>query len=119
MFKETTLACIFDIGSLIAGFAIAWQLGIFNLAPWVLALYPAVISVKAIITGILTGRLSTALHLGTMYPKLFGNTKSFYKLIGAMIVLTLATSATISLSPWASEHYSGESHLRTSPLYWP
>lgn len=97
MFKETTLACLFDIGSLIAGFAIAWQLGIFNLAPWALALYPAVISVKAVITGILTGRLSTALHLGTMYPKFFGNTKSFYKLIGAMIVLTLATSATISI----------------------
>lgn len=97
MFKETTLACLFDIGSLIAGFAIAWQLGIFNLAPWALALYPAVISVKAVITGILTGRLSTALHLGTMYPKFFGNTKSFYKLIGAMIILTLATSATISI----------------------
>jgi mgtE-like transporter len=97
MFKETTLACLFDIGSLIADFMIAWQLGIFNLAPWALALYPAVISVKAVITGLLTGRLSTALHLGTMYPKFFGNTKSFYKLVGAMVVLTLATSATISL----------------------
>jgi cation transporter-like permease len=45
---------------------------------------------------LLTGRLSTALHLGTVYPKFFGNTKTFYRLIGAMVVLTLATSATIS-----------------------
>ncbi len=97
MFKETTLACLFDIGSLIAGFMIALQLGIFQLSPWAIALYPAVISVKAVITGLLTGRLSTALHLGTVYPKFFGNTKSFYKLIGAMVVLTLATSATISV----------------------
>ena len=96
MFKETALACLFDIGGLIAGFTIALQLGVFQLSPWAIALYPAVVSVKGVITGLLTGRLSTALHLGTVYPKFFGNTKSFYKLIGAMVVLTLATSATIS-----------------------
>jgi mgtE-like transporter len=96
MFKETALACLFDVGGLIAGFTIALQLGVFQLSPWAIALYPAVVSVKGVITGLLTGRLSTALHLGTVYPKFFGNTKSFYKLIGAMIVLTLATSATIS-----------------------
>jgi mgtE-like transporter len=96
MFKETALACLFDIGGLIAGFTIALQLGVFQLSPWAIALYPAVVSVKGVITGLLTGRLSTALHLGTVYPRFFGNTKSFYKLIGAMVVLTLATSATIS-----------------------
>ncbi len=97
MFRETTLACLFDVISLIAGFMIALQLGIFSLTPWALALYPAVISVKAVTTGLLTGRLSTALHLGTMAPQFFGNTKSFYRLVGAMIVLTLGTSATISV----------------------
>ena len=96
MFKETTIACLFDIGGLIAGFMIAVQLGIFQLSPWTIALYPAVISIKGVITGLLTGRLSTALHLGTVNPKFFGNTKTFYRLIGAMVVLTLATSATIS-----------------------
>ncbi|MCW3995693.1 MAG: magnesium transporter [Candidatus Bathyarchaeota archaeon] len=97
MFKETAVACLFDLGGLIAGFMIAVQLGVFQLSPWALALYPAVISVKGVVTGLLTGRLSTALHLGTMSPNFLGNTKSFYKLIGAMIVLTLATSATISV----------------------
>jgi len=97
MFKETALACLFDIGGLIAGFMIALQLGVFQLSPWAIALYPAVVSVKGVITGLLTGRLSTALHLGTVYPKFFGNTKTFYRLIGAMVVLTLATSATISV----------------------
>jgi mgtE-like transporter len=97
MFKETALTCLFDIGGLIAGFTIALQLGIFQLSPWALALYPAVVSVKGVITGLLTGRLSTALHLGTVYPKFFGNTKTFYRLIGVLVVLTLATSATISL----------------------
>jgi mgtE-like transporter len=97
MFKETSLACLFDIGGLIAGFMIALQLGVFEMAPWAIALYPAVISVKGVLTGLLTGRLSTALHLGTVYPRFFDNTKSFHKLISAIIVLTLATSATISV----------------------
>jgi mgtE-like transporter len=96
-FKETSLACILDLGGLLAGFMIALQLNVFEITPWAIALYPAIISVKAIITGLLTGRLSTALHLGTAYPRFFGNTKSFYKLLSAMIVLTLTTSATISL----------------------
>ncbi len=90
------MACLFDVGGLVAGFMIALQLGVFQLSPWAIALYPAVLSVKAVITGLLTGRLSTALHLGTVYPRFFGNTKTFYKLLGAMVVLTLATSATIS-----------------------
>ncbi len=97
MFKETTLACLFDVGGLIAGFTIALQLGVFQLSPWAITLYPAVVSVKGVITGLLTGRLSTALHLGTIYPKFFGNTRTFYRLLGAMVVLTLATSATISV----------------------
>jgi mgtE-like transporter len=96
MFKETAVACLFDIGGLVAGFMIAAQLGIFQLSPWAIALYPAVVSVKSVITGLLTGRLSTALHLGTVYPRFRNNTKTFYKLIQAMIVLTLATSATIT-----------------------
>ncbi|HLN88617.1 MAG TPA: magnesium transporter [Candidatus Binatia bacterium] len=97
MFKETALACLFDLGGLVAGFTIALQLGVFQLSPWAIALYPAIVSVKGVITGLLTGRLSTALHLGTVHPKFFGNTKTFYRLIGAMVVLTLATSATISV----------------------
>jgi mgtE-like transporter len=97
MFKETFITCLFDVGGLIAGFAIAIQLGVFELTPWAIALYPAILSVKGVISGLLTGRLSTALHLGTVYPRFFGNTKTFYKLIQAMVVLTLATSVTISL----------------------
>ncbi len=60
-----------------------------------MALYPTLISIR-IISGLLSGRLSTALHLGTVYPRFFGNTKTFYKLIDAVIVLTLFTSLTAS-----------------------
>ncbi len=95
MFKETSLTFSFGLGGLFAGLMVASQLGIFELSPWVITLYPAVVSAKGVGSGLLSGRLSTGLHLGTIHPKFFGNTKSFYKLIEALIVLTLITSVTI------------------------
>jgi mgtE-like transporter len=61
----------------------------------VLALYPAIISAKGVGSGLLSGRLSTGLHLGTVHPKFFGNTNVFYKLLEVLIVITLVTSVTI------------------------
>ncbi len=94
--RETFTAYAFDLGGLIAGFLVAYQLHIFQKAPWVLALYPAVLGAKGVIEGLLSGRLSTALHLGTIYPQFGKNTKSFYNLIEAVIVLTLVTSVAMS-----------------------
>ena len=37
------------------------------------------------------------MHLGTINPRFSGNTKSFYKLIDAIIVLTLVTSLAVSV----------------------
>jgi mgtE-like transporter len=96
MFKETSLAYFFDIAGLLAGFLIAYQLDVFRHTPWALALYPTLISTR-VISGLLSGRLSTGLHLGTIYPRFSGNTNSFHKLIHAIIVLTLVTSLTVSL----------------------
>jgi mgtE-like transporter len=95
MFKETSLTFSFGLGGLFAGLMFASQLGIFKLAPWVITLYPIVTSAKGVGSGLLSGRLSTGLHLGTIHPRFFENTKSFYKLIEALIVLTLITSVTI------------------------
>jgi mgtE-like transporter len=95
MFKETSLAFSFGLGGLFAGFMVASQLGVFRLSPWAIALYPAIVSAKGVGSGLLSGRLSTGLHLGTVFPQFFGNTKIFYKLIEVLIVLTLVTSVTI------------------------
>jgi len=96
-FKETMLAYTFDLGGLAAGFVVASQLGVFKMTPWAIALYPAIVSAKGVIGGLLSGRLSTALHLGTIHPRFFKNTRSFYKLFEALVVITLATSITMSL----------------------
>jgi mgtE-like transporter len=96
LLKETSIAYVFDIGGLLAGFMVASQLGIFAKAEWVIAVYPAILSAKGVIGGLLSGRLSTALHLGTIHPRFFTNTKSFYKLLEALVVITLATSVAMS-----------------------
>ena len=91
------MAYLFDVGGLFAGFVLASQLNTFQLSPWAIAIYPAIVSAKGVIGGLLSGRLGTALHIGTIYPKLFKNTETFYTLYKALIVITLLTSVGMSL----------------------
>lgn len=95
--RETLVAYSFDIGGLLAGFIVASQLNVFQLSQWAIAVYPAIVSAKGVIGGLLSGRLSTALHVGTVYPRFLNNTKSFYNLCAAIVVMTLATSVVMSL----------------------
>ena len=90
------VAFLFDLGGLFAGFIFASQLGVFDLSPWAIVLYPAILSAKGVMGGLLSGRLSTALHLGIVHPRFLNNTKSFYKLIEALVVITFATSFAMS-----------------------
>jgi mgtE-like transporter len=96
-FKEALIAYSFDIGGILAGFIVAFQLNIFQLYPWAIAVYPAVLSARGMISGLFSGHLGTALHIGTIYPRLFGNTKSFYILFKAITVITFETSIAMSL----------------------
>jgi len=75
---------------------VASQLGIFQRSPWAIAIYPAIVSAKGVIHGLLSGRLGTALHLGTVYPRFSKNTKSFYQLFSATVVMTLVISVVMS-----------------------
>ena len=95
--KESLGAFGFNLVGIAAGAIIAYYSGLFRLAPWVILVYPSVVSARGVIGGLFCGRLSTALHLGTMQPRFFGNTKSFYLLFRAVVVLTLEASLGMSL----------------------
>lgn len=95
--KETLFAFSFDVGGLFAGFIIGLQLGIFAKFPWAIAIYPAIVSAKGVISGLLSGRLSTSLHIGTVFPRFTRNTASFYALYAAIVVITLVTSLAMGL----------------------
>ena len=95
-FREALIAYSFDIGGILAGFIVASQLNIFERSPWIIAVYPAILSARGVISGLFCGRLSTALHIGTIYPRFLGNTKRFCKLFETIIVITLGTSVAMS-----------------------
>jgi len=95
--KEALIAFSFNIGGMLAGFMVASQLDVFQLSPWAIAVFPAILTARGMISGLFSGRLSTALHIGTIHPRLRGNTKNFYMLFKSLIVITLETSVAMSL----------------------
>ena len=91
-FKQSFLALSFDLGGLLAGSILLFFSDILSLAPWVLIIYPSIISMRGVIGGFFSGRLSTALHLGTVKPSFLKNTGNFRVLILSTIILTLQSS---------------------------
>lgn len=97
IFKEALAAYFFDIFGIIAGTIIFFQLDVFSISPWSIAAYPAILSARGIIGGLFSGRLSTGLHLGTIFPRIFKNTKDFHMLFNAVITLTFEVSVIMSI----------------------
>jgi len=97
--KQSLMAYAFNICGVIAGTVVAFYLGLFLKPdyPWIIAVYPGIVSARGVIGGLLSGRLSTGLHIGTVRPQVFSNTKSFYSLFKAVVVLTLETSVAMSI----------------------
>lgn len=95
--RQSIFAYAFNIFGIVAGATLAYHIGMFSLAPWVVAVYPSVVSARGVIGGLFSGRLSTGLHLGMVKPHFFGNTEDFYLLLKAIVVMTLETSIAMSL----------------------
>jgi mgtE-like transporter len=95
--KQSVMAYAFNIFGIAAGTIIAYYSGLFAKAPWAVVIYPPILSARGVIGSLFCGRLSTALHLGTIQPRLFGNTKSFYLLFQAIVIMTFEASLMMSL----------------------
>ncbi|MEM2971573.1 MAG: magnesium transporter [Candidatus Bathyarchaeia archaeon] len=91
------MAYVFNIVGIAAGTVIAYHIGVFRQFPWAITIYPPILSARGVIGGLFCGRLSTGLHLGTVQPSFFGNTKSFHLLFRAVVVLTLEASMLMGL----------------------
>ncbi|MCW4020738.1 MAG: magnesium transporter [Candidatus Bathyarchaeota archaeon] len=94
-FKQSLLALSFILGTLFAGYLFVTYSSVFSSAVWVLILYPSILSMRGVISGLFSGRLSTGLHLGTVKPSFTENTRSFHALLYAVITLTLQSSLMI------------------------
>ncbi|MEM2202547.1 MAG: magnesium transporter [Candidatus Bathyarchaeia archaeon] len=95
--KQSVMAYAFNIFGVTAGTIVAYNSGLFEQAPWAVVIYPPILSARGVIGGLFCGRLSTALHLGTVQPRFFKNTKSFYLLFQAIVFLTFEASLLMGL----------------------
>jgi len=98
LLKEALIAFSFNVFGVLAGFTFASYLNVFQLSTWAIALYPSVLTGRGVVNGVLSGRLGTALHLGTIKPQFRENTDRFYMLFKSVIVITLQTSALLGLA---------------------
>lgn len=92
LFKQSIFSLLFNFTGVFAGSFVALNLGIFSIAPWTLLAYPGILSMRGAIGGLFCGRLTTGLHLGTVKPVIFGNTRQFHLLWQAIILMTLESS---------------------------
>ncbi|UCE28530.1 MAG: magnesium transporter [Candidatus Bathyarchaeota archaeon] len=91
-FRQSLFSLVFNLGAILAGTFLALYFEVFSLASWTLAAYPGILSMRGVIGGLFSGRLSTGLHLGTVRVGFTGNTRNFYSLWRATIVLTFESS---------------------------
>jgi len=80
---------------------------LFQSAPWILALYPPILSIRGNVGGIFSGNLSTMLHIGDVEPKLRNNTKAFYSLIRSTFLLIFIDTMVIGVLAFAFNFFLG------------
>ncbi len=96
--KQSLLSLSFDLGGIFAGLLIFTFIDLLSTEPWMIALYPGILSMRGVIGGFLSGRLTTALHLGMIEGKGFGEKNSgLLSLWGSTAVLALLSSLFLGL----------------------
>ncbi len=84
---QSLLALTFNLGSVFAGGIVSFLSYGFIESPWILALFPPVLTIRGDIGGILSGKLGTMLNTGRARASFTGNTKEFYLLLKSIFVL--------------------------------
>ena len=75
--RQSLIAYAFNIFGIAAGTIVAYFLGIFQSFPWAFIIYPSILSARGGIGGLVCGRLSTGLKLGTVQTWFSKNNRSF------------------------------------------
>lgn len=116
IFKETLLALQTALGGLLAGSIAAFWVSALTAYYWTVILYPMIISVRGAINGILSGRLSTGLHLKLVNPRFRGNTPYFHAILSALFTTTMFMSILSSLIVSLLSHILYGTELQLLPV---
>ena len=96
--SQSLLSLFIDFGGLISGAFLAVYLEVLSSTPWGLLLFPGILSIRGSIGGILSGRLGTALHLGTIHARFVKNTKEYHLSLAAVTTMTLFSCFILSVT---------------------
>lgn len=96
---QSLFSLSFDMLGLLTGALFVLYLSI-DEAPWVIALFPGILSIRGAIGGLFSGHLGTGLHLGTIKPVFTKNTKDFGTLLRVVITLALVSGVSVGAGTW-------------------
>ena len=95
-FLQSFVSLLFDSMGLIAG-AITSLVALFVIQmPWILIIYPPLLTVRGNINGIFSGRLTTGLHVGQILPRMRKNTSYFRSLTSSIYFMSFVNAIAIS-----------------------
>jgi len=96
---QSLLSLAFQLGGVVAGLIVASSLGLFSREPWIIALYPGILSMRGVVGGLFSGRLTTGLHLGAIKGALFGKeAKNLHSLWASITVLTFESATVLGFA---------------------
>lgn len=84
---------------------------IFSASPWILSLFPPILTVRGGIGGIFSGNLATMMHLGLVKPQLRKNTEQYKRLIKSVIVITVMDTLILGAFSFIVNIINGSAHL--------
>ena len=84
---------------------------VFSASPWILALFPPILTVRGGIGGIFSGNLATMMHLGLVKPRIRGNTEQYRGLIKSVIVITVMDTLVLGAFSFMVNIINGSAHL--------
>ena len=97
--------------SLFAGGLISLLTPQFQAAPWILALFPPILTIRGGIGGIFSGNLATMLHLGLIRPRIRDNTPVYTQLISSVFVITLLDTLAMGVFSFALNLAFGQASI--------
>ncbi len=96
-FAEALLAFTINLLGLFGGGIVTTLSYRFVEYPWILTLYPPILTVRGNLSGLYSGNLSTMLHLGLILPRMRRNTDYYLNLNRAIFFLTFIDTVIIGI----------------------
>ncbi len=106
IFRESLVTLLFCLGGLIAGSILVTFLALVLIRPWIIIMYPLVLSTRGAINGVFCGKLGTGLQTRLIEPNFKKNTTYYYAIIAAIFTLSLISSLFASAITFLFSYFS-------------